>query len=85
MRQLWLENEVLDENGVRNYMASARHTHQGAASVASLLASLLAAILTDIYLCNVCLCHEMLRRNGLGQEPGCATSAKSSPLNKTQL
>eukprot|EP00937_MAST-01D_sp_MAST-1D-sp2_P006814 g6814.t1 len=29
-RQLWLENEVLDENGVRNYMASARHTAQGA-------------------------------------------------------
>eukprot|EP01047_Picozoa_sp_COSAG01_P013627 COSAG01_NODE_646_length_14556_cov_9.736806_10_plen_154_part_00 len=81
MRQLWLENEVLDENGVRNYMASARHTHQGAASVASLLA----AILTEIHLCKVCSCQEILRRNGLGQEPACATSARSSPLNKTRL
>eukprot|EP01047_Picozoa_sp_COSAG01_P065752 COSAG01_NODE_8939_length_2608_cov_1.919091_2_plen_153_part_00 len=31
------------------------------------MASLLAAILTEIYLCNVCSCHEILRRNGLGQ------------------
>lgn len=30
MRQLWLDNEVLDENGVRNYMASAQHTPQQA-------------------------------------------------------
>jgi len=30
MRQLWLDNEVLDENGVRNYMASASHTPQKA-------------------------------------------------------
>jgi hypothetical protein len=35
---------------------------RGAASVASLLA----AILTEIYLCNVCSGHEILRRNGLG-------------------
>eukprot|EP01047_Picozoa_sp_COSAG01_P077223 COSAG01_NODE_13832_length_1529_cov_1.267133_1_plen_73_part_00 len=34
----------------------------GAASVASLLA----AVLTDIYLCNVCSCQEILRRNGRG-------------------
>eukprot|EP01052_Picozoa_sp_SAG31_P030059 SAG31_NODE_3051_length_4742_cov_35.992031_4_plen_160_part_00 len=30
MRQLWLDNEVLDENGVRNYMSNAMHTQQGA-------------------------------------------------------
>jgi hypothetical protein len=36
---------------------------RGAASVASLLA----AVLTEIYLCNVCFCHEILRRNGHGQ------------------
>jgi len=30
MRQLWLDNEVLDENGVRNYMSSALHTPQKA-------------------------------------------------------
>ena len=26
MRQLWLDNEVLDENGVRNYMSNAAHS-----------------------------------------------------------
>jgi hypothetical protein len=36
----------------------------GAASVASFQA----AILTEIYLCNVCSCQEILRRNGRGQE-----------------
>jgi tetratricopeptide (TPR) repeat protein len=36
------------------------YTMQGAASVASLLA----AILAEIYLCNVCSCQEILRRNG---------------------
>jgi hypothetical protein len=35
----------------------------GAAAVASILA----AVLTEIYLCNVCSCQEMLRRNGRGQ------------------
>ena len=30
MRQLWLDNEVLDENGVRNYMSNAMHTQEGA-------------------------------------------------------
>jgi hypothetical protein len=34
----------------------------GAASVASFLA----AVLTEIYLCNVCSCQEVLRRNGRG-------------------
>jgi hypothetical protein len=34
----------------------------GAASVASFLA----AVLTEIYLCNVCSCQEILRRNGRG-------------------
>jgi hypothetical protein len=28
----------------------------------------LAAVLTEIYLCNVCSCQEILRRNGRGQE-----------------
>jgi hypothetical protein len=31
------------------------------------VASLLAAVLTEIYLCNVCSCQEILRRNGRGQ------------------
>ena len=30
MRQLWLDNEVIDENGVRNYMSNAKHTAPGA-------------------------------------------------------
>eukprot|EP01047_Picozoa_sp_COSAG01_P068111 COSAG01_NODE_9770_length_2349_cov_1.145333_3_plen_61_part_00 len=34
----------------------------GATSVASFLA----AVLTVIYLCNVCSCHEILRCNGRG-------------------
>jgi hypothetical protein len=36
---------------------------RGAAAVASFLA----AVLTEIYLCGVCSCQEMLRRNGRGQ------------------
>jgi hypothetical protein len=36
----------------------------GAASVASFLTE--AAVLTEIYLCNVCSCQEILRRNGRG-------------------
>jgi hypothetical protein len=35
----------------------------GAAAVASFLA----AVLTEIYLCNVCSCPKLLRRNGRGQ------------------
>jgi hypothetical protein len=38
----------------------------GAAAVASFVA----AVLTEMYLCNVCSCQEMLRRNGRGQPPG---------------
>jgi hypothetical protein len=34
----------------------------GAASVASFVA----AVLAEIYLCNVCSCQEVLRRNGHG-------------------
>eukprot|EP01047_Picozoa_sp_COSAG01_P079461 COSAG01_NODE_15087_length_1376_cov_1.768990_2_plen_203_part_00 len=37
---------------------------RGAASVASFEA----AFLTELYLCNVCSCHEILRRSGRGQE-----------------
>jgi hypothetical protein len=37
---------------------------QGAAAVASVLA----AVLTEIYLCDVCCCREILRRNGRGQD-----------------
>jgi hypothetical protein len=29
----------------------------------------LAAVLPEIYLCNVCSCQEILRRNGRGQAP----------------
>jgi hypothetical protein len=38
-------------------------TSSGATSVASFLA----AVLTEIYLCNACSCQEILRRNGRGQ------------------
>jgi hypothetical protein len=52
----------------------------GAASVASLLA----AVVTEIYLCNVCSCHEILRRNGLGQaaeqQPGVVTWRFDGPI-----
>eukprot|EP01049_Picozoa_sp_SAG25_P002486 SAG25_NODE_130_length_14421_cov_71.473886_16_plen_234_part_00 len=34
---------------------------------AAAAASLLAAVLTEIYRCNVCSCHEILRRHGRGQ------------------
>jgi hypothetical protein len=54
----------------------------GAASVASLLA----AILTEIYLWNVCSCHEILRRNGLGQwrvSLGCRWKAIASGTAST--
>jgi hypothetical protein len=37
---------------------------------AAAAASILAAVLTEIYLCGVCSCHEMLRRNGRGQGRG---------------
>jgi pimeloyl-ACP methyl ester carboxylesterase len=40
-------------------------TYLGAAAVASFLA----AVLTRIYLCSVCSCQEILRRNGRGQSP----------------
>jgi hypothetical protein len=32
------------------------------------VASFLAAVLTETYLCHVCSCQELLRRNGRGQE-----------------
>jgi hypothetical protein len=35
----------------------------------------LPAVLTGIYLCNVCSCHEILRRNGLGQGEGSRSDA----------
>jgi hypothetical protein len=39
----------------------------GAAAVAAAVASFLEAVLTEIYLCGVCSCREILRRNGRGQ------------------
>jgi hypothetical protein len=41
--------------------------------------SLLAAVLTGIYLCNVCSCQEIVRRSGCGQ--GGAATAKASAIN----
>jgi beta-glucosidase-like glycosyl hydrolase len=38
----------------------------GSGSGAASVASFQAAVLTDIYLRNVCSCHEILRRNGRG-------------------
>jgi hypothetical protein len=51
-------NRQLDELDISNNDIQER----GAASVASFLA----AVLTEIYLCNVCSCQEILRRNGRG-------------------
>jgi hypothetical protein len=48
------------------------HGGGGAASVASFEA----AVLTEIYLCNVCSCQETLRRNGPGQGAGAAAAAE---------
>jgi hypothetical protein len=51
--------------------ALGRRRWRGATSVASFLA----AVLTEIYLCNVCSCQEILRRNGRGQgDQGRATA-----------
>jgi hypothetical protein len=38
------------------------------------VASFSAAVLTEIYLGNVCSCHEILRRNGRGQGAQATTS-----------
>eukprot|EP01047_Picozoa_sp_COSAG01_P070479 COSAG01_NODE_10694_length_2103_cov_2.049955_1_plen_221_part_00 len=39
------------------------------AAGAAAVASFLAAVLAEIYLCHVCSCQEILRRNGRGQPP----------------
>jgi hypothetical protein len=44
-------------------VAAARASERGAAAVAPFLA----AVVTEIYLCSVCSCPEILRRNGRGQ------------------
>jgi tRNA U38,U39,U40 pseudouridine synthase TruA len=43
-----------------------RGVHALANAGAAALASFSAAVLTEIYLCNVCSCQEILRRNGRG-------------------
>jgi hypothetical protein len=48
--------------GVRAQPSHTAERRPGAAAVASFLA----AVLTEIYLCDVCSCHEILRRNGRG-------------------
>jgi hypothetical protein len=45
-----------------------------AADGAAAVASFLAAVLAEIYLCNVCSCQEMLRRNGRGQRTSLSTT-----------
>jgi hypothetical protein len=45
------------------------HTGQDYGSGAASVASFVASVLTEIYLCNVCSCQEILRRNGRGQAP----------------
>jgi hypothetical protein len=54
-----------DLSGVVTARLQAWQRLLGAAAVASFLA----AVLTEICLCNVCSCHEVLRRNGRGQAP----------------
>eukprot|EP01047_Picozoa_sp_COSAG01_P008465 COSAG01_NODE_334_length_18708_cov_49.649686_16_plen_202_part_00 len=52
-------------------------TSRGAAAVASFLV----AVLTEIYLCDVRACQEILRRNGRGQRgSSCARSRRRRPL-----
>jgi hypothetical protein len=46
------------------------NTSFGRTSGAASVASFEAAVLTEIYLCNVCSCQEILRRNGRGQCAG---------------
>jgi hypothetical protein len=48
------------------------------ANGAAAAASVLAAVLTEIYLCNVCSCHAILRRNGRGQACNRATAAAAT-------
>jgi hypothetical protein len=50
----------------------------GAAAVASFLA----AVLTEIYLCNVCSCPEILRRNGRGQKERVAVLRRTAPRRR---
>eukprot|EP01047_Picozoa_sp_COSAG01_P013632 COSAG01_NODE_646_length_14556_cov_9.736806_15_plen_91_part_00 len=55
--------------GRRNYTAwaeSLRDLDRRAAAGAASVASSQAAVLAEIYLCNVCSCQEILRRNGRG-------------------
>jgi hypothetical protein len=54
-------------------------SNHGAAAVASFLA----AVLTDIYLCGVCSCQEILRRNGRGQAE--VTFTAYAPLARASL
>ena len=57
------ETEEGEEEPVTLWVASPSSWHEsGAAAVASFWA----AVLTEIYLCNVCSCQEILRRNGRG-------------------
>jgi hypothetical protein len=51
--------------------ATAANTPDGAAAVASLLA----AVLAEIYLCGICSCQEIVRRNGRGQIATIVTAA----------
>jgi hypothetical protein len=59
--------KLVDENAklmlrLNGYAERGLRDGGGAASVASFLT----AVFTEIYLCNVCSCQEILRRNGRG-------------------
>jgi hypothetical protein len=47
--------------------------------------SFLAAVLTEIYLCNVCSCQEILRRNGRGQAAAEKASRRQDAADAAQL
>jgi hypothetical protein len=53
----------LARGGLRSY-AKRRNNALGTTAV---LASFVATVVTEIYLCNVCACHEILRRSGRRQ------------------
>jgi hypothetical protein len=58
----WTGRRRSTQPGYATSRTGAGRSSSGAASVASFVA----AVLTEIYLCNVCSCQEILRRNGRG-------------------
>eukprot|EP01047_Picozoa_sp_COSAG01_P029631 COSAG01_NODE_2037_length_8579_cov_119.860849_10_plen_185_part_00 len=69
-----LKSTASDLTKFLQMLCSGGQSADGAASVASFLA----AVLAKIFLCNVCSCQEILRRNGRGQVSRCFRRRPSS-------